>query len=317
MSTEARSEGVNGNTAVAVAPVSAPPTGMARLAAQPARPPVPAVPHSPGYDGPSDFPTMWTMAQSLAQASILPRHFHDQPGNVFAVMTQARAANLPVFVALQHMNVIDGRVEESAELVRAMLIRAGYRVKVAQATDRQATIVLTPPDDEPVEVVFTLVEAQQMGLADKRNWKLNPKAMLVARATTRAASWYAPQVTMGLANLSHADLGVDVPDAVAHLREPDADEVAAAAVLERAAASDSVGTVRALGAQARKDGLLDVVVHGQTLQAHLVERLDVLGRAGQAQEAQVTEVDVLPCGCTAVAVLAEGAHQGDCAGGAA
>jgi hypothetical protein len=265
-----------------------------------------------GYDGPESVMDMWVVAGHLADASILPRHFHKQPANVFAVMMQARAANLPVFTALQHMNVIDGRVEESAELVRAMLLAAGYGFRVAATSDTAATVELTRPGEAPQQVTFTMVEAQRMGLADKKNWLKSPNAMLVARATTRAASWCAPEVTMGLANLSHAELGVEVPEALAHLRPEDEDSPTAAAHACWAAAQQATdpAVVRQLGGQARTAGLLAVPVEGVALQVLLVERLAALTptRAAQAEP----EVEVLPCGCVAEQVLAAGTHGREC-----
>jgi hypothetical protein len=279
----------------------------------PAQPPPRPVTRAAGYDGPENVMDMWVVAGHLADASILPRHFHKQAANVFAVMMQARAANLPVFTALQHMNVIDGRVEESAELVRAMLLAAGYGYRVVATSDTAATVEVVRPGEEPQRVTFTMVEAVRMGLAGKDNWKKSPNAMLVARATTRAASWCAPEVTMGLANLSHAELGEGVPEALAHLRA-DEDEgsptVQAAACWAAARLATEAGAVRQLGAQARAAGLLAVPVEGTALQTLLVERLAALTPPPAVDEGPVGEV--LPCGCEAEQVLAAGRHTTGC-----
>lgn len=301
------------------APTSAPPApvGVATMA-PPRRTnghtrPIPRSPHTPGYDGPPDFQTMWLMAESLATASILPEHFHGEPGNVFAVMVQARAANLPVFVALQHLNVIDGRVEESAELVRAMLIRAGYTLTFPLISDTECRLRLEGPTlPEPVTVGFTLAEAQLMGVTHKANWRKAPDAMLVARATTRAASRYAPHITMGLANLSHADLGDDVPETLAHLREEDPETVAAAAAWDTAQNTTSVEVLRALGRTARAEGILEVQLDGVTLELLLLGRLDTLINANPAAvdaADEVAKVEPLACGCDPNQVLKTGEHE--------
>jgi hypothetical protein len=289
------------------------PAATGDVVAQVSRPaPARSAARAAGYDGPDNVMDMWVVAGHLSEASILPRHFHKQAANVFAVMMQARAANLPVFTALQHMNVIDGRVEESAELVRAMLLAAGYGFRVAATSDTAATVEVTRPGEAPQTVTFTMVEAVRMGLADKANWRKSPNAMLVARATTRAASWCAPEVTMGLANLSHAELGEGVPEALAHLRPEDEDSpaVQAAACWQAAQQAADQQAVRQLGGQARAAGLLAVPVGGTALQTLLVERLAALAPAPAAAEA---DVEVLPCGCDAQTVLAAGQHSPGCA----
>lgn len=310
-----RSE-ITSTTTVAASPVGLATLPTPRRRSAPTRPAPPVA----GWDGPEDFPTMWLMAESLAKASILPSHFHEEPGNVFAVMCQARAADIPTFVALQHMNVIDGRVEESAELVRAMLIRAGYTYTFPVITDTECVIRLSGPGLDTVDTRFSLVEAQQMGLAHKKNWRENPQAMLVARATTRAVSRHLPHITMGLGNLSHAELGDDVPEALGHLREPDPVLEDAAAVWEQAQKATTVEQVKALGAQARADDLLDVSVAGISLNLRLIGRLDELKKQpasviidSEAVEKVEPSAEAMPCGCDPEQVLSTGDHAPTCA----
>lgn len=272
-----------------------------------------------GYDGPAEFAIMWQMAESLAEATILPRHFYKQPGNVFAVMAQARAADIPVFVALQHFNVIDGRVEESAELVRAMLYRAGWRFDFPKVSDTEASMRLWAPGaDEPITERFTIIEAANMGLTKKDNWVKTPASMLVARVTTRAASRHAPHVTMGLANLSHAELGDTAPEQLSHLREGEQDPrtVAAGALWQRARELKDAAGIKAIGQAARHDSLLDVLLDGGfTLNELLIGRLDdlkALTAVASSEVAKGEDVAPLPCGCDTGVVLDTGEHGQEC-----
>jgi hypothetical protein len=54
-------------------------------------------------------------------------------------------------------------------------------------------------DDEPVEVTFTIQDAQRASLVkDKSGWAKYPADMLVARATARLARLVYPDVCFGL-----------------------------------------------------------------------------------------------------------------------
>lgn len=272
----------------------------------------------PGYDGPHDFLEMRQVAEILAGADVFPRHCHNKISNIFAIMMQARAANIPTWTALQHMNVIDGRADESAELVRAILLSRGFHFRVVESTDEHATVEIARPGASEVNrVTYTIAHARQAGLADKRNWKLTPAAMLVARATTRAAGWYAPDATMGLCNLSNGDLGADVPGPVAHLRPLEVDEspaIRAAEILAQALETTEHKKVVALGIAAKNEGLLFAPVEGTTLRAALYERMAELAPDRPAIEAGEadTEDGPLECGCDPVAVLEDGTHRDGC-----
>lgn len=150
-------------------------------------------------------------AKALAVAGdLLPRQYRDRPGALLLIDQWAQARNIDTLTAIQTVSFIDGKPIVDATMQRALAKRAGYRVRVVEATDRQATVVVTEGNEELGRETFTMADAQRMGLAGKDNWKKNPRNMLVARATTNAIRWHAPEVLAGIGSTADDDDDIDV-----------------------------------------------------------------------------------------------------------
>jgi hypothetical protein len=129
--------------------------------------------------------------------------------------------------------VIHGTPGYMAQLQSGIAGLHGFDVhpKAGACDEKSATVVLTTPKGETHEVSFTMAEAERAGLTkDKPGrdgkpstpsmYKLWPGNMLVARATTRAISWYCPEVKLGLAGtIDMAE--VEAVDAVSHEVDPE------------------------------------------------------------------------------------------------
>jgi len=166
-------------------------------------------------------------AKALAQAGdVLPRAYRDRPGALLLVDQWAKARGIDTLTAIQTVSFIDGKPIVDASMQRALAKRAGYRVRVIEATDRQATVVVLEGSDEIGRETFTMQDATRMGLSGKDNWKKSPRNMLVARATSNAIRWHAPEVLAGIGTEDEDD---DVPfaqiAAPAEVRQPDAESV--------------------------------------------------------------------------------------------
>jgi hypothetical protein len=202
------------------------------------------------------------------------------------IMHKALALNVPLGVAIDHFYVIDGKVDNSAELLRILIHRAGHVLRWPEISDKQATGELTLQHDprNPRTFTFTIAQAQAMGLTNKDNWKKDAASMLVARCTTRLVTYHCPEIAGGMGNLSALDFEDRHP-------EPAIQATATTgASLERQAAdlfaeSQQATTTQAMkdiGVRAREAGLLEVVLdNGDTLQAALLNRLGGIARAHQ------------------------------------
>ena len=100
--------------------------------------------------------------------------------------------------SLRGIHIIDGHISLSAGLVAAQVKRSGrynYRVKVQTAV---ACEIEWYEERQPVGVsAFTIQEAAAAGLATKQVWKAYPSDMLFARALTRGARRFCPDVFGG------------------------------------------------------------------------------------------------------------------------
>lgn len=152
-------------------------------------------------DVPDVFAAQMEMARVLADSSLLPGHLRGKPSNVLLVLSGARALNVPAFWALQSLHVVDGKLGMAADLMRALVIRAGHKFRVLERTEQRAVVeIVRSDDDRPYVAEFTRQDAEMAGLfaPKKENWHKYPKAMLVARATSIAVRDHCPDVLFGV-----------------------------------------------------------------------------------------------------------------------
>jgi hypothetical protein len=104
-------------------------------------------------------------------------------------------------LAASELSVINGRLVVGAALLRALALRAGYRVIRSAATDQACTARLVQVSTGEVlgDATFTLDDAKRAGLIrDKGAWKTHPARMLWARASKNVIVDFAPEVALGI-----------------------------------------------------------------------------------------------------------------------
>lgn len=200
---------------------------------------------APRCDFPVAIADQITLAKTLSEAGILPNHLRKNPENIIAIGYAARALNIPLFTAIQKVVPIEGKVGMEADLMRALILRAGHKFRITEATAEKATAVVIRRDDPEFEHV---VEVKLSEIPDsvrkKDNWKNWTADMLVARATSKIARRACSDVLNGMI-YTPEELGVEVdeegeavlpgPATNGHAGEPVPD--GAAAKLRAAAAS--------------------------------------------------------------------------------
>jgi hypothetical protein len=164
-------------------------------------------------------------ARALATADLLPPQFRGRPGDVLLAMELGRSLNLPVAQIFTSVNIIEGSPTISAELMQALVRRAGHRIRI-QADNEQAqcTIWRTEDPDFAWISTFTMADARRAGLAEKRNWQRYPKPMLIARAVSACCRLACPDVLAGV-SYTPEELGGQVVDAPTGSVQPPADVV--------------------------------------------------------------------------------------------
>lgn len=125
-------------------------------------------------------------AQAVAQSSLIPDGYRNQPANVLWAMDLADALGVPFPQVMQTMVVMRGRMTMSADLMAAVVRRAGHKLRVREQ-GMSVTAALIRRDDPDYEFTATWDEAKarQAGLWGQRGpWSLYPAQMLRSRAIT-------------------------------------------------------------------------------------------------------------------------------------
>ena len=147
-----------------------------------------------------DLHTQMKRAELLAQASLMPPSYTKQPANVLVAMEMADTLGISLMQAVQGITVINGKMSMSAEMMRALVLRAGHRFRVEVNTDQETTVLVARrewPDDEQ-RFTFTMDDAARAGLSGSPTWKKYPKALLLARVTSMACRAVFPDVVQGI-----------------------------------------------------------------------------------------------------------------------
>lgn len=260
-------------------------------------------------DVPTTLNDQMTLARAVANSGILPKHLRGKPENVLAIMYGARALDLPLWQAMQEMHDVDGKIGISANLMRALWLRAGHSFRVIERSNTSATVEAIRIGEDPYQVTFTLDDAKTAGLAGKGNWSKYPKAMLVARATSMCLREIGADILLGFGY---------TPDELSDGRWDEAEladtkAVVQAAATEAAAWQDVAAAFRAvddatdeaavreLGNQFWKAGILDAEREGVTLRQTIENRIAEVS----VVDAEVVE-DAEPEGNTAAPTPAPG-----------
>jgi len=152
---------------------------------------------------PADVPTEWVAAMRLAarihQTPFVPKALRGDPHSVLACILTGQELGLGPMQSLRMVNVIEGRPAASAELMRALVNRAGHRLSVVQATIEQVTLYGRRTDTgADATVTWTLDDARRAQLLKNPAWGKYPRSMLLARATSELCRQIFSDVIGGL-----------------------------------------------------------------------------------------------------------------------
>jgi len=110
----------------------------------------------------------------------------------------AEELELPA-TAVAEITVINGKLFIGAQLLRALAMRAGYRVARIESTDELCTAQLFQDERLLGSTTYTIEDARKAGLIRERSpWKTHPARMLWARASTLVIRDFAPAVSLGM-----------------------------------------------------------------------------------------------------------------------
>lgn len=168
----------------------------------------------------ADLRLAYGAAVSLVKTSFVPRSYQGRPEEAAAAMVKGLEIGFTPMASLSEINVIQGTPALSALSMRAVLQSKGHQVWVEESTKERAIVKGVRRGEERVqESVWSMDRARGLGLAGKDNWKKQPTAMLVARATSELARLIAADDLLGI-GYSAEELGDEAPVVVVEEKRP-------------------------------------------------------------------------------------------------
>jgi 5'-3' exonuclease len=149
-------------------------------------------------------PRSLSQAERLAQHMFISRNFaaYGTREGVLATILAGRELGVGAMASLRGFHIIEGKPSMSSGLMAALILRSGKAkyFRCVKSTNEVAVFrTQRAGDDEPVEVSFSLEDANRAGLVkEKSGWTKYPADMLVARATARLARLVYPDICFGL-----------------------------------------------------------------------------------------------------------------------
>lgn len=157
------------------------------------------------------------VAQSLARTPFVPASLRDRSNpdvtaaNVTAVILTGTELGLEPMAALRSIDIIQGTPATRAVTVRAIVLSRGHDMWVTESTETRCIMRGKRAGSEQVqESVWTLDRAKKLGLTGKENWRKQPQAMLMARATSELGRLIAADALLGIPySVEELDDGAD------------------------------------------------------------------------------------------------------------
>lgn len=139
------------------------------------------------------------VATSLVQTSFVPAQFKGKPEEATAAILSGLEIGLSPMSALRAFDIISGQAAPRAITLRAVVQAAGHEMELIETTETRCRMRgRRRGASEWQSVTWTIDRARNLNLTGKDNWKKQPGAMLVARATSELARLIASDAILGI-----------------------------------------------------------------------------------------------------------------------
>ena len=140
------------------------------------------------------------VAEELCRSSFVPEGFRGKPGEATAAILAGLEVGLQPMASLRSFDVIQGQAAARAITLRAIVQSHGHEIELVESTGTRCKMRgRRAGTSNWQEIIWTLDRAKQLGVTGKANWKNQPQAMLVARATSEIARLIASDAILGIA----------------------------------------------------------------------------------------------------------------------
>ncbi len=138
------------------------------------------------------------IATALADTAFVPTAMRGKPQEITGAILFGRELGLDPMTSLQTINLIQGRPTLTANAMRGLAMAAGVRFRLDESTQTRCVMSAAAPGMERwTTITWTLDQARNLGLLTKDNWKNQPGAMLIARATSQLCRLVAANILIG------------------------------------------------------------------------------------------------------------------------
>ena len=165
-----------------------------------------------------DLKAAYGVAVRLVETSFVPDSYKGKPEEAAAAIMTGQEIGLSPLAALRSIDIINGVPGMRAVALRALVQSHGHEIWVDESTTERAIVKGRRKGSDRVETSsWTMDRARGLNLVGKDNWKKQPIAMLVARATSECARLIDADGILGIPYTTEElqDLGAveAVPDA--------------------------------------------------------------------------------------------------------
>lgn len=141
----------------------------------------------------------YQVAERLASSAFVPVQFKGKPVELTAAILSGLEVGLSPMAAMRAFDVIQGQAAARAITLRAIAQSHGHEMVVVESTSARCRMKgKRKGSDEWQHVTWDTARAQGLGLLSKDNWKKQPGAMLLARATSELARLIASDAILGI-----------------------------------------------------------------------------------------------------------------------
>ena len=244
----------------------------------------------------ASLPDRMEYASKMSVSGLLPDVFRNQPANVMIGIALANALNMAPIIVMNELAVIGGKPSWSAKFMRALVRRAGHKLRESFA-DGVARCIIIRADDPDYEHVteWDEAKARDHGYWGKGHWQKNAPLMLGNRALSECVRSACPEVLAGVSYTT--DEVADFVPAARHTVEQVTP--ASPATPPPVSEPEPAGITRE---QTRKLGAL-MKAEGMDKAAMLTFARDITGRADlkTAADLSADEADIVIAGLEATA----------------
>lgn len=147
----------------------------------------------------ADLSVAFEIASRLVTTSFVPQSYQNRPQEAAAAIVAGQGVGLGPMEALRSIDIIQGTPAMRAITLRALVVSRGHEMWLEESSPTHAIVAGRRAGSDQIQrSVWDMARAQAMGLVTKDNWRKQPGAMLIARATSECARLVAPDALLGI-----------------------------------------------------------------------------------------------------------------------